>query len=74
MRFLSSYFLQGVSYSLFRDTWRGFFFPVDCRAAMNFLPLFTPCKRVMQNKVCGRIEVQTEYGASKCHSRIAESA
>ena len=25
---------------------------------MNFLPLFTPCKRVMQNKVCGRIEVQ----------------
>ena len=50
MRFLSPYFLQGISHSLTKNTGRGLSFSVDCRAATNSASLFPSCKRVVQTR------------------------
>ena len=57
MRFLSSYFCLGNSYSLVGNTGRGLSFSVDCRAATNSALLFPSCKRVARDKVRGKNDV-----------------
>lgn len=53
MRFLSSYFHQGISHGLKRDTERGLSFFVDCRAVMNNVPLFYSAREGGANNVRG---------------------
>ena len=53
MRFLSLYFIQGNSYSLYGDTKRGFLFVFDYRVATRKARFLSSAGKEMRKGKCG---------------------